>query len=118
MRDLDWSDVLDDADRMRDEYFMRLYNNIAILDDNALRKEIYRLGIEARAGREFSMDALRMAEIELTGRLITTLCEGCWNRTGCDMCCPPDFTDLYGQYNAFDDGHYERFGRPAFPNEY
>ena len=113
MKDLDMSDVLADADRMKDEYYEQIFNYLVVLSDNELSQEIYRLGISARAGREFDMDCYQMAqEIHLVN--IGAICEGCGNQGGCDMCCPPDFTD----YGIDQDAHFARFGRPALPNEY
>lgn len=114
MRDLDMGDVLADAARMEDDYFNRLFEDLEVLDPADLDRELYRYSIEARQGRKFSMDVVQMIGYIRLTRIQTTLCEGCLDRTGCDMCCPPDFTD----YTVDQDAHYEQFGRPAFPNEY
>lgn len=120
MKDLDWGDVLADAQRMRDEYYHEWFMTFDRMDTPTLEQTRYHLGIAARAtGFEASVDFLRMSDHILLTRIAHTLCEGCLNRYGCDMCNPPQFdmSDMYPGYDPQTD-HYERFGRPELPNEY
>lgn len=115
MKDLDMSDVLADAEDQKADYYNKLWIALECNSDEELGKVIYDYGIEAREGRHFSMDVLRMAETIRLTRIATTLCEGCLDRTGCDMCCPPDFDDYYGINREAEEN---MLGRPLFPNEY
>lgn len=119
MRDLDMGDVMADASDMRDQYYNQIFNDLDRRFTPELEELRYKLGIQARGGNSFSQDVLGMLDHIMLTRTVTTLCEGCLGRTGCDMCCPPDFSlsDMYPEYDPQTD-HYERFGRPEFPNEY
>lgn len=121
MRDLDWADVEADASRMRDQMMAAEWNRVAAAPDAELEAERYDLGIICRASAPwFETELLMLIDQELLSRH-TSLCEGCLGRTGCDMCCPPDAEALMGlNYPEYDPqfDHFERFGRPAFPNEY
>lgn len=120
MKDLDWSDVEADADRMRDAQYNEQWLTFERMDDDELERLRYHMSITARS-TDFSwtIDCLRMIDLLLLFRH-TTLCEGCLDRTGCDMCNPFDPYDFASAFMTSDDAdaHFERFGRPAFPNEY
>lgn len=118
MPDLDFSNVHADARVNYDDMLHRLFVTLDRHDVPTLERLRYKMRVEAQSGFPFDVDSLRMIETILLSRLVTTLCEGCLGRTGCDMCNPPDYSylDDYG----FDrqTAHFERFGRPEFPNEY
>ncbi len=116
MADLDQSSVEADAARAYQDYLDRLYVHFDRHSDAELQHFRYNYGIFARSSGNAD-EYLLLDHILLTRH--TTLCEGCLGRTGCDMCCPPDF-DMADMYPGYDDqtAHYERFGRPALPNEY
>lgn len=120
MKDLDWSDVEADGRRMEHDEWDRVAGYLDGLKDAALRSIRYYAGIGARAENPDYHTVLvtEICDYLITGRILTTLCEGCRGRGGCDMCQPYDFSDdpLGMLYDA--DAHYERFGRPALPNEY
>lgn len=117
MRDLDMSDVLADAQRMQDVYYDQLLHDLDTLEDAELDQTLYQHGIQARAGREFSMDVVQIIGYIRLTRINTTLCEGCLDRYGCDVCCPPTYMDWVG--DAMNrDAEEEMLGRPLFPNEY
>ncbi len=109
------SDVLADADNMRADYFNALWMDLDRRSDWELQKTRYSIGIQAREGNPYSIECLViMDQILLTRH--TSLCEGCLGRTGCDMCCPPDFSWMNDAYDR--EGQEEMLGRPLFPNEY
>jgi len=116
MRDLDMSDVLADADRMRDEYYDRLYMELEVLDLVELGRKLYWLGILARKGDQDAAMLVRMIGDIRLRQIATSLCEGCLDRYGCMMCCP---WDDGGLADALNREHEEMaLGRPLFPNEY
>lgn len=119
MRDLDMSDVIADAREMERQSLDQMYFELDRLSDDGIRRVRYDEGAEARAGDHYSINMVIAADTILLHRTVTTLCEGCLGRYGCDMCCPPSFTlaDMYPGYDE-SDAHYEQFGRPEFPNEY
>src|SRR5690349_20722222 len=99
-KDLDWSDVVADAQHQMDAYLGRIWLDIEKMPDHALGIYMYRLGIQARTeGDTFTIACLRMAEQVHIVR-ITDLCEGCLGRYGCDMCQQFDFTAY--DYPEFD----------------
>lgn len=115
MNDLDWSNVHADASFAYDEFLNRMMNTFDSKDTVELERLRYFHRIEVHAHYHVAdIDLLRVLDYLLLGRLATSLCEGCFGRTGCDMCNPPDFADEFD----YQTDHYERFGRPAFPNEY
>jgi len=116
MRDLDMGDVMDDARRLEDEYNDRLYRELEELDPAELGRKLYWIGILARKGDWDAIRLLRMIDTIRFDRINTTLCEGCWDRYGCMMCCP---WDDGGLADALNREHEEMaLGRPLFPNEY
>lgn len=115
MRDLDMSDVLADAQDMLDQHLMQMYNKLDQHTDAEL--EEFRYWARIRAHAEGDIYELRAIDDILLRRTATTLCEGCLDRYGCDMCCPPTFMDFHSGADDTD-YHYEKFGRPALPNEY
>lgn len=120
MPDLDWSNVHNDVDFAYGDFLNRLFITLDRHSSPELQHLRYRQRIEVHKHNHVAdIDCLLMIESILLTRLATTLCEGCLGRTGCDICCPPNFTpaDMYPEYDP-DTAHYERFGRPAFPNEY
>lgn len=115
MRDLDQSDVDRDAQNMMDEYYQRMWYLFDDQSDAELGRTRYNRGAEAREGCLDAIMVVSCIDFILLHRMVTTLCEGCLGRTGCDMCC----SSYYDEVNPFyDDQHFERFGRPEFPNEY
>lgn len=118
MKDLDMSDVIADGERMYQELIDMMYVEFNRDSDEELAHKRYKVGSLAREGNFYAIDATLVINHLLLTRTVTTLCEGCLDRTGCDMCCPPDFTEY--DYPEYDEqtAHFERFGRPAFPNEY
>lgn len=118
MRDLDMSDVLEDANRLEQDYYDYMYRTHELADTPTLEQWRYQLGIVAReTSFPGTIMQLRMIDDILLSRLVTTLCEVCLGRTGCDMC-NPDYSYLYDDGYDMQHAHYEQFGRPAFPNEY
>lgn len=113
MPDLDMGDVLADAQRMLDEQWHWIWVEHDRKSDAELRELHYAASIRARA--EGDTMEMRVIDFILIHRMATTLCEGCLNRTGCDMCCPPeydtrDFSDWYGGERGYHDGlHWSDF---------
>lgn len=108
-RDLDMSDVEADANYHRQMLVEGMLVEFDRKDTPELEEMRYKIGESARQGNEYSILALRTLDHLLTGRIITHLCEGCWGRWGCDMCCPPTFDDTdysgwYGGERGYQDG--------------
>lgn len=116
MRDLDMSDVLRDADDMHSQYLNTMYNEFDVKTDPELGELRYKAGTLAREGNIYAIEAVEMIDHILLGRIATSLCEGCLDRTGCDMCCPPDFDWMADAYNR--EAEENMLGRLLFPNEY
>jgi hypothetical protein len=100
---------------LKTDFEMDFYYQLEKLDTVELERLRYYMRVQAQNGNEYSTLALRIMDDILLRRLATSLCECCLGRTGCDMCNPPQFDD---QYYIDQDAHFQRFGRPAFPNEY
>lgn len=117
MRDLDMSDVLADAQDMLDQHLWEMYRKLEVLPTEELEHNRYWARI--RAHEEGDIYELRAIDDILLMRVATTICEGCRGYGGCDMCSPPEYNISY-DYPMYDPqaDHYERFGRPVFPNEY
>lgn len=115
MRDLDWSDVLDDADRMYQAQLDAVYTNLDALSTPDLEHKRYKIGEEARMGHFAMIDAYEIANHLVNVRNGTT-CEGCGWRGGCMMCCPWDDGGLADAFNR--EAEEQMLGRPLFPNEY
>lgn len=118
MKDLDMGDVMADARRMEQDYYDQLMLDFDRLDDVELNRVLYINSITARSGvcHRNAITAVQIINYLRLARINTTLCEGCFDRTGCDMCCP-DYYPFDG-FGDDQDDHYERFGRPALPNEH
>lgn len=122
MPNLDWSNVHADADFEYNDFLNRMWTEFEHRDTVTLEHLRYSQRRWVVNGHDTvaDIDLLRMLDEVLLRRLATTLCEGCLGRTGCDMCRPPNWSmsDMYPGYDDGADAHFERFGRPEFPNEY
>lgn len=116
MPDLDMSDVFADAEQMHRQFLQDMYNDLDRRPTPEVEKLRYMVGILAREGNYYAIDATVALNYIMLMRVTETICEGCRNQDGCDMCCPPDFDYYFGGPDQ--DAHFERFGRPALPNEY
>lgn len=110
------SDVLADAQDMRDAFLNELYARMDRKSDAELEHDRYKVGELARQGNFYAIDVVLCINCIMLHRTVTTLCEGCLDRYGCDMCCPPDFSRMAEAYNR--ELEAESLGRPLFPNEY
>lgn len=117
MRDLDMSDVFDDAANAESRFMDSVLIEMDRLSDDQLRETRYKLGIAARrpVPDQYALRVIIGVDRILLSRTVTAICECCFGRTGCDMCQPYEFTD-WGTIDQ--DAHFEKFGYPAFPNEY
>lgn len=88
-----------------------------VMSDGDLLATRYYQRIEAQQTSDpLAIDILLLVERVWLTRHLYTLCEGCLGRTGCDMCCPPDFSWMVDDFNREYEEHM--MGRPLFPNEY
>lgn len=115
-RDLDMGDVMADAAAMRDEFLHQMWLEFDRKSDVELNEVLYKVGPTARGGNEYSILVTDCINHIMLSRTVTTLCEGCFDRTGCDMCCPPDFDWMADAYNR--EAEENMLGRPLFPNEW
>lgn len=116
MRDLDMSNYEADGAAAYQDELDQCFNAYDQMSTELLEHLRYLLGITARRTASTpSVTHMRMIDTILLTR-VTSLCEGCLGRGGCDMCVPPDWDYFYGSNDQND--HYERFGRPALPNEF